>query len=125
MNTTHPSPAERSLDQIRERLSREWKHLKATVRSTFERLTDEDVRAVDGRYDELSDRITRTYGYTPSRTEDEISRFLSEGGNSAPKTAAAVEAARGDHRGMGAEVGRDDRPTPAVNTPAEKPGRAH
>lgn len=125
MNTSHPSPAERSLEHLRERLSREWQHLKTAVRSTFDRLTDEDVRAVEGRYDELSDRLTRSYGYTPSRTEEEISRFLSEGGNSAPKTAAAEKASRGDHRGMGAEVGRDDRPTPIVNAPADRSGRSH
>ncbi len=84
-------------------------------RSTkFDRLTDEDVHAVDGRYDEFSQRLSHSYGYDQQRVDDEISRFVSEGGNSAAATAAAEDARNGDHRGMGARVGRDGRSDPGV-----------
>ncbi len=113
MSKTNPAPRENvTLASIRDRIAGEWNHLKTTVRAKFDRLTDEDVHAVDGRYDELSQRISKTYGYDQARTDDEISRFVSEGGNSAPLAAAAEEASVGDHRGIGAGVGRDDRPVP-------------
>lgn len=110
-----------TIESIRDRFAQEWQSLKATVRSKFSRLTDEDVNAVDGRYDEFSSRLGKTYGYDQARTDDEISRFVSEGGNSASYTAVAEEAQQGDHRGMGAEVGRNDKPIPL--TP-ERPSHA-
>lgn len=108
--TTEPG----AIESIRDRFSREWSRLKSTVRSKFTKLSEADVDAVDGRYDELSSRLAKTYGYDRDRSDDEISRFVSEGGNSAPYTAAAEEAQLGDHRGMGAEVGRNDKPVPLV-----------
>ncbi len=113
MSKTPAAPNDHvTLAGIRDRIASEWSHLKTIVRSKFDRLTDEDVHAVDGRYDELSQRLSRSYGYDQARADEEISRFVSEGGNSAPATAAAEDARAGDHRGIGAEVGRDDRPVP-------------
>lgn len=114
--------AQSPTEAIRDRLTREWSRLKDTVRTTFHRLTDEDVHAVDGRYDELSSRIAKTYGYDRDRTDEEISRFVSEGGNSAPYAAVAEEAQSGDHRGMGAEAGRNDKPLPLVPERPSHPG---
>lgn len=110
--STGRSTEPNTLEAIRERLSREWEHLKQIVRTKFSKLTDEDVAAVGGRYDELSSRLTKAYGYPPDRSDEEISRFVSEGGNSALYASTADEARAGDHRGMGAEVGRDDKPDP-------------
>jgi uncharacterized protein YjbJ (UPF0337 family) len=109
---TSPSTEPSTLESIRERLAREWTHLKAMVRTKFSKLTDDDVAAVNGRYDELSSRLSKTYGYPQDRSEEEISRFVSEGGNSALYASTPDEAQAGDHRGMGAEVGRDDKPDP-------------
>lgn len=109
---TGPSAEHTTLESIRERLSREWNHLKHIVRTKFTELTDDDVEAVNGRYEELSSRLSKTYGYPQDRSAEEISRFVSEGGNSALYAATAEEARAGDHRGMGAEVGRDDKPDP-------------
>ena len=105
-------------ESIRDRFAREWSRLKHTVLATFDKLTADDVTAVDGRYDELTARLSKTYGYDPDRSDDEVSRFVSEGGNSAPYAAVAEEAQAGDHRGMGAEVGRNDKPIPL---PPEQP----
>lgn len=115
-----------AVESIRDRLSREWSRLKHTVLDRFNKLTTEDVEAVNGRYDELSSRLNRSYGYDDDRIEDEVSRFVSEGGNSAPYTAVAEEAQAGDHRGMGAEVGRNDKPLPLVpEQPAHPEAGAH
>ena len=108
-----PSTEPSTLESIRERFSLEWTHLKAIVRTKFSKLTDEDVAAVNGRYDELSSRLSKTYGYPQDRSDEEISRFVSEGGNSALYASTADDAQAGDHRGMGAEVGRDDKPDPS------------
>lgn len=105
----HEEPS--TLESIRDRFSREWSHLKDMVRTKFDKLTDDDIAAVDGRYDELSNRLTKYYGYPQDRSDEEISRFVSEGGNSALYVNSGDEVQTGDHRGMGAEVGRNDRPS--------------
>jgi uncharacterized protein YjbJ (UPF0337 family) len=115
-----------TIESISDRLAREWSRLKHTVLARFNKLTNEDVEAVNGRYDELSSRLNKSYGYDNERIEDEVSRFVSEGGNSAPYTAVADEAMAGDHRGMGAEVGRNDKPLPLVpEQPAHPEAGAH
>ena len=92
LNPTDPRSEHHAIDSIRDRLAQEWSRLKDRVQTTFHKLTKEDVDAVGGRYDELSHRIAKTYGYDRDRTDDEISRFVSEGGNSAPYAAMAEEA---------------------------------
>lgn len=111
-SSTGQSAEPSTLESIRDRFSREWTHLKQLVRTKFSKLTDEDVAAVNGRYDELSSRLSKTYGYPQDRSDEEISRFVSEGGNSALYASTPDDAQPGDHRGMGAEVGRDDKPDP-------------
>jgi len=123
LNPTDPRSEHHALDSIRDRLAQEWSRLKDKVQTTFHKLTKEDVDAVGGRYDELSHRLAKTYGYDRDRTDDEISRFVSEGGNSAPYAAMADEAQSGDHRGIGAEVGRNDKPLPLVPERPSHPER--
>jgi hypothetical protein len=109
-NPIEPMPDARPGGSLRERLARDWAWLRDSVRARFGLLTDDDVAAVSGQYDELSRRVSRTYGYDDVRTEEEISRFVSEGGHSAVVVAAPEDAPALDHRGMGAGVGRDDQP---------------
>lgn len=124
--TTASPDAHHAIESIRERFAQEWSRLKDTVRAKFDKLTAEDVDAVNGRYDELTSRVAKTYGYDRDRSDEEVSRFVSEGGNSAPYTAVAVEAQSGDHRGMGAEVGRNDKPLPLVpERPSHPEAGAH
>jgi len=122
-HSNDPRPEHHALDSIRDRLAQEWSRLKDKVQTSFHKLTSEDVDAVGGRYDELSDRLSRSYGYDRDRIDDEIARFVSEGGNSAPYTAMAEEAQSGDHRGIGAEVGRNDKPLPLVPERPSHPER--
>jgi uncharacterized protein YjbJ (UPF0337 family) len=105
-----PLPDASLRDALRDRLARDWNHLKDKVRATFGRLTDDDVTAVSGRYDELSRRLSGTYGYDAARTDEEISRFVSEGGASAVVSTPPEDTQALDHRGMGAGVGRNDVP---------------
>lgn len=113
MSNTDLSAGEQgTLASIRDRVTHEWNHLKTLVRAKFDRLTDDDVHAVDGRYDEFSQRLSSTYGYDPQRAEEEISRFVSEGGASAVGTPDPKSGASGDYRGMGARVGRDGQSNP-------------
>lgn len=123
---TGTSTSHTPIEAIRDRFSREWSRLKSTVRAKFDKLSDEDVNAIDGRYDEFSSRLAKSYGYDQDRSDDEVSRFVSEGGNSAPYAAMAEEAQSGDHRGMGAEVGRNDNPLPLVpERPSHPEAGAH
>jgi uncharacterized protein YjbJ (UPF0337 family) len=111
-NTDLASGEQGTLASMRDRLTHEWNHLKTLVRAKFDRLTDDDVHAVDGRYDEFSQRLSSTYGYDQKRAEEEISRFVSEGGASAAVIPSAQNGSSGDYRGMGARVGRDGRSNP-------------
>ncbi len=111
-NTDLASGEQGTLASIRDRVTHEWNHLKTLVRGKFDRLTDDDVHAVDGRYDRFSQRLSSTYGYDQKRAEEEISRFVSEGGASAVIIPSAQDASSGDFRGMGARVGRDGRSNP-------------
>ena len=120
-NPIEPLPNASLRDSLRDRLARDWHHLKDKVRATFGRLTDDDVTAVSGRYDELSRRVSGTYGYDAARTDEEISRFVSEGGHSAAVTTPVEDAEAVDHRGMGAGVGRNDRPVPPAPVRLSEP----
>lgn len=80
---TIPDSPHHVIDDIRHALADKWHSLKDAIRHRFHLLSDEDVNAVNGRYDELSRRVSKAYGYDDKRAQEEISRFVSEGGGSA------------------------------------------
>jgi uncharacterized protein YjbJ (UPF0337 family) len=64
-------------EPIRERFPKEWNQLKTSARSSFSKLTEDDVRAVNGRYEEFSDRLRKAYNYSQDRIDTEILKFMS------------------------------------------------
>ncbi len=122
--TSHTDP-HGPTGSIRERLSRDWNRLQTAVRSRFSKLSDEDVHAIHGQYDELCARLARAYGYDRSRCDAEISRFVSEGIRAA-RPARIEEEQPGDPQAMGAVVGGDDEPIVLVpERPSHPEAGAH
>lgn len=116
------------VNDLKRDFERGWDLLKAKVQQRWDKLTEEDVKAVGGKFDELHSRITKSYGYDNDQTNDEISRFVSEGGQNAQRrspdaveTQPGMESLQGDdHRGVGANVGRDGDKAPAQSKPASQ-----
>lgn len=74
-------------EPIRDRFPKEWTQLKSSARATFTKLTEQDVQAVNGRYDELSSRLGKAYGYDQDRVDTEIQNFMSKGSSGQVMTA--------------------------------------
>lgn len=76
-NKSETSTPRTAPEPIRDRFPKEWNQLKASARSSFSKLSEDDVRAVNGRYDELSDRLRKAYNYSQERIDTEILKFMS------------------------------------------------
>jgi len=57
-------------------LEEQWTEIKDFIRNQFPNLTDEDVRLVNGRYDQLITRIQQRYGYTKDQAEEEVKKWV-------------------------------------------------
>lgn len=99
-------------EPIRDRFPKEWKQLKTSARATFTKLTEQDVQAVNGRYDELSSRLAKAYGYDQDRVDTEIQSFMSKG-SSTQATPVTARATPNDTGNAGAKMPRDSS-TPVV-----------
>jgi uncharacterized protein YjbJ (UPF0337 family) len=60
-----------------------WEHVKANwdqvrghIKSQWGRLTDEDLKVIGGKWDELVGKIRHHYGYAKERAEREVDEFL-------------------------------------------------
>lgn len=112
-----------SLDDIRRRFTDEWESLKARVRGRFDRLTEDDVGAVNGSYEEFSSRIGKAYGYDDDRTRDEIAHFVGTRSIEEFGVDAADDEADEDDRPTGPFYGRSDRVSGERWSTASQPAR--
>lgn len=76
---TEHKGVEAVVDEVKERFTREWDSLKARARTVFEKLSEEDVESVKGRFDELRARVVKAYGYAEERAHAEVARLLHRG----------------------------------------------
>ncbi len=77
-----PTPhtgVEAVVDEVKERFTHEWDSLKTRARTVFEKLSEEDVESVKGRFDELRARVAKAYGYAEERAHEEIARLFHTG----------------------------------------------
>jgi uncharacterized protein YjbJ (UPF0337 family) len=97
---TEHTGVEAVVDEAKERFAREWDSLKTRARAVFEKLSEEDVESVKGRFDELRSRVVKAYGYAEERAHEEITRLL-HGGDAKPTGArpAGPKQGRKKHRG--------------------------
>jgi len=53
-----------------------WKELQGKIKQKWGKLTDNDLKVIEGRRDELAGIIQRRYGYEKSQAEKEVKEFL-------------------------------------------------
>lgn len=56
----------------------QWMQIKDMIKTRFGNLTDEDIRSINGRYDNLIAKLEQRYGLTRSEAESELHRFLAD-----------------------------------------------
>jgi uncharacterized protein YjbJ (UPF0337 family) len=56
----------------RELLQTQWPQIRELLREKFSNLTDEDIRQINGRYDELVIKLQQKYGYNREEAEERI-----------------------------------------------------
>lgn len=59
----------------KELLESQWVQAKEYIRTKWDHITDEDIRQINGRYDQLVAKLQQRYGMTREEAEDEIRRF--------------------------------------------------
>lgn len=60
----------------KEMFESQWIQIKDFIRNRFGNLTDEDLRNINGRYENLISKLEERYGYTRTQAEGELHRFL-------------------------------------------------
>lgn len=53
-------------------LESQWSQIRELLSEKFSNLTDEDIRQINGRYDQLVAKLQQKYGYTKEEAEDRI-----------------------------------------------------
>lgn len=56
----------------REVLESQWSQIREILRDKFSNLTDEDIRQINGRYDQLVAKLQQKYGYSREEAEERI-----------------------------------------------------
>jgi uncharacterized protein YjbJ (UPF0337 family) len=62
-------------------LKGQWRQIRGNVRSTFGKLTDDDMEQINGDSETLLGRLQERYGYTKEQAKDAWSRFTAEMGD--------------------------------------------
>jgi uncharacterized protein YjbJ (UPF0337 family) len=63
-----------------EHVKADWDEVKGSVKSTWGKLTDDDLKTVSGKWDELVGKLRHRYGYEKDRAEREVDEFLKKAG---------------------------------------------
>lgn len=56
----------------KEILESQWLQVREILREKFSNLTEEDIRQINGRYDQLVDKLQQKYGYSREEAEERI-----------------------------------------------------
>jgi uncharacterized protein YjbJ (UPF0337 family) len=52
-----------------------WQQLRGKVKEEWGKLTDDDLKTVEGKFDKLSGLIRERYGYSREKADEELDRF--------------------------------------------------
>lgn len=77
-------------------LETQWVQAKEFLRDKWNRLTEDDLRQINGRFDQLSDKLQQRYGYTQAQAEEEIRRWNLDRSAKAPYTSDKAYARNDD-----------------------------
>ncbi len=63
-------------------LSGMWKQLEGSVKQQWGKLTDNDLKQIDGSREKLVGKLEERYGYSKDQAEAQVDQFLSRHGTS-------------------------------------------
>ena len=55
-----------------------WKQATGKAKEQWGKLTDDDLKSVEGKFDRLTGLIREKYGYTKEKAEEEYNRFYDQ-----------------------------------------------
>lgn len=58
-----------------QQLKGQWNQIKGKIKEKWGRLTDDDLREVEGKRDQLVGRLQARYGYSKEQAERELDTF--------------------------------------------------
>ncbi|MCE9606022.1 MAG: CsbD family protein [Planctomycetia bacterium] len=61
-----------------DQLAGNWKQLKGKMKERWGKFTDDDVKVIEGKKDQLVGRLQERYGYTREQAEREANDFCSD-----------------------------------------------
>ena len=61
----------------RDELKGQWTQLRGEVKQWWGKLTDDDLKVIEGDFDQLAGRLQERYGYSKEQAEREIDQHLS------------------------------------------------
>lgn len=75
----------------KELLESQWTQIREILRDKFSNLTDEDIRQISGRYDQLVNKLQQKYGYSREEAEDRIRSWNFDRFSASPKVKSSNE----------------------------------
>lgn len=57
----------------------QWNEVKAKIKSKWAKLTDQDLKAVEGNFEELKGKLRQAYGYSKEKVEEEFEELKNFG----------------------------------------------
>jgi len=58
-----------------EQITGAWKQMKGKMKERWGKLTDDDLKVIEGRQDQLGGLLEKRYGYAKDRAEKEAKEF--------------------------------------------------
>ncbi len=92
----------------REQFEAQWPNIKAYVQDKWSRLTDEDIRQINGRFDQFLSKVQQRYGYTREEIEEQIRSWKPSVKGSVDREEAVSRGSRSDRsdRTEGSNLGK-------------------
>lgn len=59
----------------RDLFEKQWFQIRDTIKERWNKLTDEDIRQINGRYDQFVAKLQQRYGYTREEIDDEFRKW--------------------------------------------------
>ncbi|PWT96159.1 MAG: hypothetical protein C5B53_10155 [Candidatus Melainabacteria bacterium] len=59
----------------KDQLQGDWTHLKGKIKEKWGKLTDDDLKVIEGKRDQLSGKLQERYGYAKEKAEKELDEF--------------------------------------------------
>ncbi len=78
-----------------EHIKADWQSVKGDVKTKWAKLTDDDMKLIEGKWDQLAAKLHERYGYAKDHAEREVDDFIKK---LDPKTDKKQDGVTNDHR---------------------------